>query len=125
MTTSHALRAEVLDHCTSALPGWSALEIGDVEFCDGRISEVGQGLAGSVERVIDASGVWLVPGLVDLHAHLREPGQEYKEDIATGGRSAVAGGFTAVACMANTNPVNDDPATTDQDAAHRWISLPA
>jgi dihydroorotase len=50
---------------------------------------------------------------VDLHAHLREPGQEYKEDIASGGRSAVAGGFTTVACMANTHPVNDDPAMTD------------
>jgi dihydroorotase len=48
-----------------------------------------------------------------MHAHLREPGQEYKEDIASGGRSAVAGGFTSVACMANTQPVNDDPATTD------------
>jgi dihydroorotase len=50
---------------------------------------------------------------VDLHSHLREPGQEYKEDIASGGRAAVAGGFTAVACMANTTPVNDDPAMTD------------
>jgi dihydroorotase len=53
------------------------------------------------------------PGFVDLHTHLREPGQEYKEDIGSGGRAAVAGGFTAVACMANTNPVNDDPSVTD------------
>ncbi len=64
-------------------------------------------------RVVDASGCWVCPGFVDLHSHLREPGQEYKEDIATGGRAAVAGGFTAVACMANTQPVNDDPAMTD------------
>ena len=55
----------------------------------------------------------MTPGFVDLHTHLREPGQEYKEDIASGGRAAAAGGFTAVACMANTNPVNDDPSVTD------------
>jgi dihydroorotase len=55
----------------------------------------------------------VAPGFVDLHSHLREPGQEYKETIGTGGRSAAAGGFTAVACMANTHPVNDDPAMTD------------
>jgi dihydroorotase len=55
----------------------------------------------------------VVPGFVDLHGHLREPGQEYKEDIASGGRAAVAGGFSAVACMANTQPPNDDPAVTE------------
>src|SRR5207249_10564861 len=63
-------------------------------------------------RRIDAGGCWVVPGLIDLHVHLREPGYEYKETVATGTAAAVAGGFTAVACMANTNPVNDSAAVT-------------
>ncbi len=61
---------------------------------------------------IDARGAWVVPGLIDLHTHLREPGYEHKETIATGAAAAVAGGFTAVACMANTRPVNDSAAVT-------------
>ena len=57
---------------------------------------------------------WLVaPGLIDIHVHLREPGQEHKETIATGAAAAVAGGFTAVACMPNTDPVNDHPGITE------------
>jgi len=86
---------------------------GDVLIEGGVIVAVGARLDASDAEVIDAKGAWIAPGFVDLHAHLREPGQEYKEDIASGGRSAVAGGFTAVACMANTHPVNDDPAMTD------------
>ena len=64
-------------------------------------------------EVIDAQGCWVTPGFVDMHVHLRVPGQEYKEDLASGGKAAVAGGFTSVACMANTEPVNDDPSVTD------------
>jgi len=64
-------------------------------------------------EVIDATGCWVVPGLIDMHVHLREPGYEYKETVATGVGAAVAGGFTAVACMANTNPVNDSGAVTE------------
>ena len=61
---------------------------------------------------IDASGCVVAPGLIDMHVHLREPGYEYKETVLTGTRAAVAGGFTGVACMANTNPVNDSAAVT-------------
>ena len=87
---------------------------GDVLIEDGRILAVEDAIesAGDAEQV-DAQGLWVAPGFVDLHAHLREPGEEYKEDIASGGRAAAAGGFTTVCCMANTNPVNDDPSVTD------------
>jgi dihydroorotase len=64
-------------------------------------------------KIIDASGMIVTPGLIDMHVHLREPGEEYKETIATGSQAAAAGGFTAVACMANTNPVNDSRSVTD------------
>ena len=64
-------------------------------------------------KIIDASDKLIVPGLVDMHVHLREPGQEHKETIATGGRAAVKGGFTALACMPNTTPPNDCPSVTE------------
>jgi dihydroorotase len=88
-------------------------ERGDLLIEGETISACGPGLAAAGAQVIDVSGCWVAPGFVDLHCHLREPGQEYKEDIASGGRAAVAGGFTQIACMANTHPVNDDPAMTD------------
>lgn len=62
---------------------------------------------------IDATGMLVTPGLVDIHVHLREPGQEYKETIETGTRAAASGGFTSVCCMANTDPVNDNASVTD------------
>ncbi len=64
-------------------------------------------------RVVDARGRWVTPGFIDLHVHLREPGQEYKETVATGARAAVAGGFTSIVCMPNTKPVNDTLAVTE------------
>jgi dihydroorotase len=88
-------------------------EPGSLLAADGRIQAVGRDLDAQGVDVIDAAGAWIAPGFFDMHCHLREPGQLYKEDIGSGGRSAVAGGFTAVACMANTHPVNDDPAMTD------------
>lgn len=79
---------------------------------DGRIVAVGKDLSSEGAEILDAEGAWIAPGFIDIHAHLREPGQEYKEDLASGGKAAVAGGFTQVACMANTDPVNDDPSVT-------------
>ncbi len=69
-------------------------------------------IAPGTAEVVEADGLWLTPGLIDLHVHLREPGQEYKETILTGSQAAAAGGFTAVCTMPNTDPVNDDPAIT-------------
>jgi dihydroorotase len=63
--------------------------------------------------IIDASGKLIIPGMVDMHVHLREPGHEYKETIATGSLAGVAGGFTALACMPNTDPVNDNVSVTE------------
>lgn len=88
-------------------------EVCDVLVRDGRVVEVGRGLAlaKGVER--DLAGKVLVPGLVDMHVHLRDPGQEYKEDIASGTRAAATGGFTDVCCMPNTAPVIDTGALVD------------
>ncbi|MGO9312563.1 MAG: dihydroorotase [Syntrophobacteraceae bacterium] len=73
--------------------------------------EIGSDRLRQLEQ-IDASGKWVVPGLIDMHVHLREPGEEYKETIASGTLAAAAGGFTSVACMPNTHPVNDCAAVT-------------
>ena len=87
-------------------------EVTNILVEDGVISEVGNNpdLEGVAMEVIDAEGMYVVPGLVDMHCHLRDPGQEYKEDIETGTKAALAGGITSVACMPNTEPVIDNEA---------------
>ena len=84
----------------------------DVRIEDGRIAAVAPGLSADGARVIEAAGRVVAPGFIDLHCHLRDPGQEYKEDIVSGTRAAARGGFTGVCCMPNTHPVNDCAAVT-------------
>jgi dihydroorotase len=90
--------------------------IGDLLIDAGRIVGIATPGAGPRARAtVDATGLWVTPGLIDMHVHLREPGGEHKETIASGVAAALAGGFTAVAAMANTTPVNDSVEVT------RWI----
>ncbi|BEH10739.1 MULTISPECIES: dihydroorotase [Geobacter] len=88
-------------------------EVLDILVENGAVKELGKGLAAPAGAgVVDAAGLIVTPGLIDMHVHLRDPGLEYKEDIVTGTRAAAAGGFTSVACMPNTKPVNDNKAVT-------------
>jgi dihydroorotase len=96
-------------------PASSVDRAADLLVEDGRIARVEPGVvAPAGARVIDVAGRIVAPGLIDLHVHLREPGQEHKEDLQTGTRAAAAGGFTTVCCMPNTRPVNDSRAVTEQ-----------
>ncbi|MFZ0744076.1 MAG: amidohydrolase family protein, partial [Terracidiphilus sp.] len=93
----------------------------DILLKDGRVAEIaapGKLKTANGSESIDATGLTVAPGLIDIHVHLREPGQGYKETIATGTAAAAAGGFTAVAAMPNTSPVNDSPEVT------RWMLAP-
>src|SRR5579862_8852178 len=86
----------------------------DLLIDDGRIVRIGKSVPveAGVTVVEVPKGLVVCPGLIDMHVHLREPGQEHKETVATGTAAAVAGGFTAVACMPNTSPVNDNAGVT-------------
>ena len=99
----------------------------DLAIEDGRIRAVGPNLQAEGARVIEAAGLVVCPGFIDMHVHLREPGQEWKETIATGTAAAARGGFTAVACMPNTVPVNDSRAVTEfvqaQAAQHGTVRV--
>src|ERR1022692_3207486 len=106
-------------HLIDPAGGVDALK--DILLKDGRVAEIaGPGKLKHTEdaEVLDATGLTVAPGLIDLHVHLREPGQGYKETISTGTAAAAAGGFTAVAAMPNTSPVNDSPEIT------RWMQAP-
>src|SRR5512146_3156679 len=93
----------------------------DLLLQDGRVAEVAPAgrLRGKADENFDARGLVVCPGLIDIHVHLREPGQSHKETIASGTMAAAAGGFTSVCCMPNTSPVNDKPEIT------LWMHDPA
>ena len=83
----------------------------DVLVENGVVKEIGKGLSAPAGvETIDAAGTYVVPGLIDMHVHLRDPGLEYKEDIVSGTKAAAVGGFTSVCCMPNTKPVIDNKA---------------
>ena len=90
-------------------PVTNAVLIQDLLVEDGKVSLLERGLEGEADQVINASGLVVCPGLVDMHVHLRDPGLTYKEDIITGSAAAARGGVTSMACMANTDPAVDCP----------------
>ena len=100
----------------------------DILVADGKIAKLGKPgtIPANSAQTVDASGKLVVPGLIDMHVHLREPGFEYKETIATGTAAAKAGGFTSVCCMPNTNPVNDSRSVTEfilAQARNAWARV--
>src|SRR5665647_136032 len=85
-------------------------EVMDILIEDGKIIKIAADLSAADCHIINANGKLVCPGFIDMHVHLREPGFEYKEDIASGTRAAAAGGFTTICCMPNTDPVIDNAA---------------
>jgi dihydroorotase len=116
MKTSLTIRGGLLIDPSQKLEGKY-----DLLLKDGRVAEIAQAgkLRGKGDENIDARGMIVCPGFIDIHVHLREPGQTHKETIASGTLAAAAGGFTSVCCMPNTSPVNDNADVT------RWILDPA
>jgi dihydroorotase len=97
----------LIQHGTILDPSRNLQQKADLLIRDGKIAGIGANL-GKADRVIDASGCFVTPGLIDIHVHFREPGDEEEETIATGSTAAVAGGFTTVCCMPNTKPPLDN-----------------
>ena len=87
-------------------------KVADILIEDGKVSQIASQLKSRSGRVLEAKGLIVTPGLIDIHVHLREPGREDEETIRSGSEAAAAGGFTAICCMPNTYPVNDNPAVT-------------
>src|ERR671913_851237 len=100
-------------------------ERADILLRGGRIAEVGRVTDASGATTVDADGLIALPGLVDLHTHLREPGYEQSETVLTGTQAAAAGGFTAVFAMANTSPVADTAGGVEQEGGPRGGARPA
>ena len=84
-------------------------QVAELLIEDDKIAQVGEKLEEKADRIIDAKGCFVMPGLIDMHVHLRDPGLTYKEDIVTGAQAAARGGVTTVLAMPNTKPVMDDP----------------
>jgi dihydroorotase len=119
MVTANDASMVILQNVRAVDPGRELDEIVDVVIEAGTITRVGKGAASPEllkaerARVVDASKLWALPAFVDLHAHFREPGEEYKEDIESGLRAAAAGGFAHVCTMPNTKPPNDRRSITE------------
>src|SRR5213082_3179744 len=106
------MRATIIRNGRIIDPANERNEIGDLVIANGRIAEQSaiRNQKSAIEE-IDATGLIVAPGLIDMHVHLREPGFSHKETIASGARAAATGGFTTVVCMPNTLPVADNPST--------------
>lgn len=90
-------------------PGDKTTTKADVLVKDGKMTKIAPAIKDAADDILDAKGCYVMPGFIDLHVHLRDPGLEYKEDIQTGGAAALHGGFTTIVAMPNTKPVADKP----------------
>jgi len=101
----------LIKQCSIIDPGNTYEGINDIYIEDGLIRLIEPSIGLAADKVIDAAGLFLLPGFIDMHAHLREPGFEYKETVYSGTRAAARGGYTSICCMPNTKPVIDDEAS--------------
>ena len=99
-------------------------EVRDVYIKDDRIEKVGKDLKEEADTVVDARGCFVMPGLIDLHVHLRDPGLTHKETVESGARAAAHGGFTTILAMPNTKPVTDDRLNVRYAVSYTHLTLP-